>query len=113
MIRAIKLKTGEEMITSIEGINKVGEKETMEETLTFSKPFSIHLVPSGEGIGIQLLPWALYAKNHDSIPYPSSEVSLCVEPSTDIRNQYAQMTGLPTIPDDKIIVPGGGPQLSL
>ena len=48
MIRAIRLKTGEELITSIKGINKVGDTEKAGEEVIFDKPMSIHLVPQQE-----------------------------------------------------------------
>lgn len=102
MIRAIKLKTGEELICDIEGVTKVGEKEVCGEEVIFNKPMTIHMIPSEEGIGLQLLPWAIYLKDH-VLEYPGSEVNFCKEPSTSVRNQYAQMTGLPIIPDNSII----------
>ena len=112
-IRAVKLKTGEEIIADIEGISKVGDKEVLAEQIVLDKPFSIHLVPQQEGIGIQMIPWALYAKEN-SVPYPSSDINFCIEPSTSLRNEYASMVGLPTIPDDKIVIPEGGtPNLKL
>jgi len=111
-IRAIKLKTGEELVADIEGISTVGDKEVLAEKVTLDKPFSIHLVPQENGIGMQMIPWALYAKEH-SITYPSSEICFCIEPSTSLRNEYASMVGLPTIPDDKIVIPEGNPSIKL
>lgn len=113
-IRALKLKTGEEVIADIEGVSKVGESEVLAETVVLGKPMSVHMIPSEEGIGLQLLPFALYAKNHGEIAISKDDVMFCVEVSTGIRNQYASMTGLPTIPDDSIIIPGeGSPSLKL
>ena len=111
-IKAVKLKTGEELITSVEGITKVGDKEVLEDKVVFDKPMTIHMIPSQEGIGLQMLPWGIYLKEH-KIEYLSSEVVFCEEPSTSVRNQYAEMTGLPTIPDDSIIVPEGNPNIKL
>lgn len=113
-IRALKLKTGEELVADVEDFSA--------DEILLNKPMSIHMIPSEQGIGLQMLPWAIYLKEH-KIRYPSSEVAFCEEPSTSVRNQYAEMTGLPTIPDDSIIipegivpegiVPEGGPKLSL
>ncbi len=111
-IRALKLRTGEELIADVDGLSKVGDKEVLAEKITLTKPFSIHLVPQENGIGIQMIPFALYAKEH-KIDYPSTEVNFCIEPSTSIRNEYAQMTGMPVIPDDTIIIPEGNPGLKL
>jgi len=106
-IRVIKIKTGEEIIADIDGISKVDDKETLAENIVLNKPMSIHMVPSEQGIGLQLFPWAIYTKNQ-KIDFEKKEVLFFVEPSTDIRNQYAQMVGLTVIPDDTIIVPSGG-----
>lgn len=102
-IRVIKLASGEEVISDITGITKVGEEETLKEKIVLRKPMSLHLIPSEQGIGIQLMPFAIFAKNQDEIPMKTEGIMFCIEPSTDIRNQYADMTGLPLIPDDKII----------
>ena len=106
-IKAFKLKTGEEIIADVDGLSKVEDKEVLSGTITMNKPMSMHMIPSEEGIGLQLLPWCIYLKDH-CVSYPSEEICFCEEPSTNIRNQYAEMTGLPTIPDDTIIVPDGG-----
>ena len=112
-IKVLRLKTGEELIADVVGINTVDEKEVLEDTLTLGQPFSLHLIPTEEGIGIQLMPWAIYARDHKSIPFPSSEVAFCIEPSTGIRNQYAEMIGLPVVPDKSIITPEGNPNIKL
>lgn len=104
-IRAIKLKTGEEIIADIDGVSTVGEKEVLSDEIVLNKPMSIHMIPSEQGIGLQMLPWAIYAKSHKGIVISKEDVILCVETSTDVRNQYAEMTGLPVIPDDTIITP--------
>lgn len=102
-IRVVKIRTGEEIITDIDGITKIDEKEILEENVVFNKPMSIHMIPSEQGIGLQLLPWPIYAKVH-IVNIKSEDVLFCVEPGTDVRNQYAEMIGLPVVPDDSIIL---------
>ena len=77
MIRVIKLKTGEEVIADIDGISKVGDIEKVGDEISMNKPMSLHLIPQQEGLGISLIPWVLYAKDHSKIPYLGSEVVFC------------------------------------
>ena len=107
-IRVLKLSTGEEIISDIEGITKVGEKELLPEDIILSRPCSIHLVPTEQGFGVELLPWAIYAKDHKAIPLKNKNILFCIEPMASIRNQYAEIIGLPTIPDNSIISPNSG-----
>jgi hypothetical protein len=107
-IKALKLKTGEELIADVE----TKEGDLASEYTVLGKPFTIHIIPSEQGIGLQLLPWAIYLKEH-TLDYPTKDIIFCEDPSTGVRNQYAEMTGLPTVPDDTIIVPEGVPNLKL
>ena len=111
-IRAIKLKTGEEIVADIDGVSKVGDKEVLSDVIILNKPMTIHMIPSEQGIGLQLMPWCIYLKEH-CVSYPSEEVCFCEEPSTGIRNQYAEMIGLPVIPDNTIITNEEVPNLKL
>lgn len=96
-IKAIKLITGEDIVADVD--------LQRDEEIVLTKPMSIHLMPSEEGIGLQMLPWAIYVKNHGNIVINHDKVIFCTDPSIDVRNRYAEMTGLPTIPDDSITIP--------
>jgi hypothetical protein len=104
-IRVLKLKSGEEVIADLTGESEVGGKSVLQEELILGNPLSIHMMLQEDGIEIQLLPYAIYAKNHKNIVIKKENVMFCVEPSIRVRNQYAVMVGIPVIPDDTIIIP--------
>ena len=109
MIRIIKLVSGEELMASVSGVTEVDGKEVIEKSVILDKPIGFQMMPkSQEEMAIQWYPWGLYIKDVENIEIDKKDVMLCVEPQTNIRNMYAEMVGLPTIPDDSIIIPEGG-----
>lgn len=89
MIKIVKLVTGEEIIGDVDEIaNQHNE-------IKISKPCVIQLVPSRgnpEQIGMALLPYAAYTKDH-TILVKASCVVWTQEPVKELYNQYNSIFG--------------------
>lgn len=108
-IRILKLVSGEEIIADVTGVAKINGKEVLDKDLTVSKPIGIAFTPQDEGLGVQYYPWAVYLDASKDIVIEKRNIMFppC-EPPVQIRNQYAEMVGLPVIPDKTIITTPGG-----
>lgn len=83
-----KLTNGEELISDTDIVEKDGTVIVL-----LKKPCSINLVPTEVGsIGVQLLPWMMYAKEH-TIPMPADMIMTQVEPNNDLYNKYSSIFG--------------------
>jgi len=106
-IRILKLISGEEIIADVSGVSTVDDKEVMEDTVLISKAVGILFTPAEEGLKIQYYPWAMYLDNTKELAMDKSNIMFPAIPPVSVRNQYAEMVGLPVIPDTSIIVPEG------
>lgn len=112
-IRILKLVTGEEIIADVTGVSTVDDKEIMEDKILISKAVGILFSPAEEGLKIQYYPWAAYLDNTVEIEMDSRNIMFPAVPPVSVRNQYAEMVGLPIIPDKSIIIPESTPNLKL
>jgi hypothetical protein len=89
MIKILKLVTGEELLGDADEVaNQLNQ-------IKFVKPCIIQLVPSRsnpEQVGIALIPYASYAKDH-TIMIDKDSVVWEQEPVDEIRNQYNSIFG--------------------
>lgn len=89
MIKILKLVTGEELLGDADEVaNQLNQ-------IKFVKPCIIQLVPSRsnpEQVGIALIPYASYAKDH-TIMIDKDSVVWEQEPVNEIRNQYNSIFG--------------------
>lgn len=89
MIKILKLVTGEELLGDVDEIaNQLNQ-------LKFVKPCILQLVPSRnnpEQVGMALIPYASYAKDH-TIMVDKDSVVWEQEPMDEVRNQYNSIFG--------------------
>lgn len=89
MIKILKLVTGEELLGDADEVaNQLNQ-------IKFVKPCIIQLVPTRsnpEQVGIALIPYATYTKNH-TIMIDKESVVWEQEPVDEIRNQYNSIFG--------------------
>lgn len=89
MIKILKLVTGEELLGDVDEIaNQLNQ-------LKFVKPCILQLVPSRnnpEQVGMALIPYATYAKDH-TIMVDKDSVVWEQEPMDELRNQYNSIFG--------------------
>lgn len=112
-IRILKLVSGEEIIADVSGVSTVDDKEVMEDKVLVSKAVGILFTPAEEGLKIQYYPWAMYLDNTVETELDSRNIMFPAIPPVKVRNQYAEMVGLPVIPDNSIIIPESTPNLKL
>lgn len=99
MICITKLTNGEELISDTEVVQN---KDTV--IILLIKPCAIMTVPTEKGMGVQLIPWMPYAKDH-TIPMPADMVMTQVEATTDLYNKYNSIFGSGIqVPDNSIIL---------
>lgn len=97
MIVLTKLTTGEEIVSDTEIREVKGVHVCM-----LIKPCLLLTVPTEKGMGVQLVPWLMYAKNH-IVPYPLDMIATQVELESEIYNKYNSLFGSGIqIPDQKI-----------
>jgi hypothetical protein len=89
MIKILKLVTGEELLGDVDEVaNQLNQ-------LKFVKPCILQLVPSRsnpEQVGMALIPYATYAKDH-TIMVDKDSVVWEQEPVDEVRNQYNSIFG--------------------
>lgn len=82
MILLTKLVSGEEIISDSEVVNAEGVP-----VCVFKKPCLLISVPTEQGVGLQMIPWMMYAKDH-TVPIPADMIMTQVEVETDLYNKY-------------------------
>lgn len=97
MILLTKLTNGEEIISDTQ---VVAAHDT--HVCLLKKPCMLYAVPGENGMGLQMVPWMLYAKDH-IVPMPLDMIMTQVEVESDLYNKYnsAFGTGI-QLPDSKI-----------
>jgi len=95
-----KLTNGEDLISDTD----VVQSDDIVIVL-LKKPCSINLMPTENGgIGVQLIPWMIYAKDH-IVPMPADMIMTQVEATTDLYNKYNLLFGTGIqVPDNKIVL---------
>lgn len=99
MILLTKLTTGEEIISDTQVVSAHDTHVCL-----LKKPCQIIAVQSEHGMGIQMVPWMLYAKDH-TVPVPLDMIMTQVEVETDLYNKYNAAFGSGIqVPDSKIVL---------
>ena len=89
MIKILKLVTGEELLGDAD------EFANKQNQITLVKPCILQLVPSRsnpEQVGMALIPYATYAKDH-TILIDKDSIVWEQEPVDEVRNQYNSIFG--------------------
>lgn len=85
MILLTKLVSGEEIISDTQIVT--AQKSDDIYICLLKKPYQIITVPTETGVGIQMIPWMSYAKDH-TVPMPLDMIMTQVEVDTDLYNSY-------------------------
>ena len=84
----VRLVTGEDLIGELE----ISKTKDLEHKYKMTNVGIVQLVPTKEGVGISLYPYAPYAEESE-FTFKEQHVMTTYKPSLDLENNYSRMFG--------------------